>query len=90
MVVDRRRYPQRSSDPGEPLMVYVNESLSQVEHQIWLLRNVFWWYLLPPSILLMAFSSMLPGIVPGAGGDVCLSLDAAESFCFLSMVSFIA
>lgn len=55
MLVDRRRHPQRPSDPGEPLLLYVKESLTQVEHQIWLLRNVFWWYLLPPSISLMAF-----------------------------------
>jgi len=55
MLLDRRRHPQRSSDPGEPLLFYVKESLAQVEHQIWLLRNVFWWYLLPPSISLMAF-----------------------------------
>ena len=55
MLVDRRRHPQRPSDPGEPLLFYVKESLAQVEHQIWLLRNVFWWGLLPPSISLMAF-----------------------------------
>ncbi|MDA1231717.1 MAG: hypothetical protein O2856_13165 [Planctomycetota bacterium] len=55
MLLDRRRHLQRPSDPGEPLLFYVKESLAQVEHQIWLLRNVFWWYLLPPSISLMAF-----------------------------------
>lgn len=55
MLVDRRRHPQHQSDPGEPLSFYANESLAQVEHQIWLLRNVFWWYLLPPSISIMAF-----------------------------------
>ncbi|TWU06320.1 serine hydrolase domain-containing protein [Stieleria varia] len=55
MLVDRRRHPQRPSGPGEPLLFYVKESLTQVEHQIWLLRNVFWWYLLPPSISIMAF-----------------------------------
>ncbi|TWT87072.1 serine hydrolase domain-containing protein [Neorhodopirellula pilleata] len=55
MLVDRRRHPQRPSDPGEPLLFYVKESRAQVEHQIWLLRNVFWWYLLPPSISIMAF-----------------------------------
>lgn len=54
-VVDRRRHPQRPSPPGEPLLYYVKESLTQVEHQIWLLRNVFWWYLLPYSIAIMAF-----------------------------------
>ncbi len=47
MLIDRRLHPQRPSDPGEPLMFHVKESLGQVEHQIWLLRNVFWWYLLP-------------------------------------------
>lgn len=55
ILVDRRRHPQRSSDPGEPLLYYAKESLTQLEHQIWLLRNVFWWYLLPFCLSLMAF-----------------------------------
>ena len=33
----------------------VKVSLTQVEHQIWLLRNVFWWYLLPFTIAILAF-----------------------------------
>jgi len=53
--VDRRRHPQRPSAPGEPLLFYVKESLAQTEHQIWLLRNVFWWYLLPFCLSIMAF-----------------------------------
>ncbi|EGF27857.1 hypothetical protein [Rhodopirellula baltica] len=55
MLIDRKRHPKASSDPGQPLLFYTKESLTQVEHQIWLLRNVFWWYLLPPTISLMAF-----------------------------------
>lgn len=55
ILADRRRHPQRPSDPGEPLLFYVKESLAQTEHQIWLLRNVFWWYLLPFSLSIMAF-----------------------------------
>jgi hypothetical protein len=27
----------------------IERSLAQVEHQIWLLRNIFWWYLMPPG-----------------------------------------
>ena len=54
-LVDRIIHPQRASGPGEELLFYVKESLAQVEHQIWLLRNIFWWYLLPPSISLAAF-----------------------------------
>ena len=53
--VDRRRHPQRPGEPGEPLLYYAKESVIQVEHQIWLLRNVFWWYLLPFCISIMAF-----------------------------------
>ncbi|MEZ6124196.1 MAG: serine hydrolase domain-containing protein [Planctomycetaceae bacterium] len=55
ILVDRRRHPQRASGPGEPLSFYAREALAQVEHQILLLRNVFWWYLLPLAIPLMAF-----------------------------------
>ncbi len=54
-LVDRMRHPQTPSDPGEPLLNCVKNSLTQVEHQIWLLRNVFWWYLLPFTISILAF-----------------------------------
>jgi hypothetical protein len=54
-LVDRWRHPQTPSDPGEPLLKCVQNSLTQVEHQIWLLRNIFWWYLLPFTIALLAY-----------------------------------
>ena len=49
------RHKRRPSEPDEPLLETVQESLTQVEHQIWLLRNVFWWYLLPFTISILAF-----------------------------------
>jgi hypothetical protein len=55
LLVDRLRNSQRSPDPGQPLVRCVEGSLSQVEHQISLLRNVGWWYLLPFAIPVMAF-----------------------------------
>lgn len=55
ILIDRKRHPQATCQPGESLRQCVWESLAQVEHQIWLLRNVFWWYLLPFSISVMAF-----------------------------------
>ena len=55
IVVDRIRHKQQPSEPGEPLLDCVEVSLTQVEHQIWLLRNVFWWYLLPCTIAILAF-----------------------------------
>src|SRR5205814_272176 len=33
----------------------IEHSLAQVEHQIWLLRNIFWWYLLPPFAAMTIF-----------------------------------
>lgn len=55
MLVDRKRHHRDAPEPSAPLREHVEISLAQVEHQIWLLRNVFWWYLLPPSLSLMAF-----------------------------------
>jgi hypothetical protein len=53
--VDRMRHQKQPGEPGEPLLHSVQESLAQVSHQIWLLRNVFWWYLLPCTISVLAF-----------------------------------
>jgi hypothetical protein len=55
ILVDRRRHPQKPGEPGQPLVESVKELLTQVEHQIWLLRNVFWWYLLPFTLSILAF-----------------------------------
>ena len=55
MLVYRMRHKQKPSEPGEPLLPCVQRSLIEVENQIWLLRNIFWWYLLPPSVSIMAF-----------------------------------
>lgn len=54
-LVDRMRHPQKPSEPGEPLQECIQNSLAQVEHQIWLLRNVLWWYILPFAIPMLVF-----------------------------------
>lgn len=55
IVIDRIRHKTKQFGPGEPLIQSVRDSLADVEHQIWLLRNVFWWYLLPFVISLFTF-----------------------------------
>jgi hypothetical protein len=55
MLADRRIQRRREAGPGEPLRRHVESSLRQVEHQIRLLRNVFWWYLLPLALPILAF-----------------------------------
>src|SRR4029453_5423254 len=55
MVVDRRGRKAGRYGPEEPLRRTVECSLAQVTHQIWLLRNVLWWYLLPLIVPVLAF-----------------------------------
>lgn len=55
ILVDRMRHKRPPSESGEPLRQRVEISLDDVEHQIWLLRNVLWWYILPPSVTIYAF-----------------------------------
>jgi hypothetical protein len=55
MIVDRRRQRRRQPGAGATLRSSIESSLALVEHQIWLLRNVFWWYLLPILATLTIF-----------------------------------
>ncbi len=47
MLVDRWRQRKRRPVTNNPLRACIEASLLQVNHQIWLLKNVLWWYLLP-------------------------------------------
>jgi Na+/proline symporter len=47
MVVDRLLQRKKKPVSNDSLKACVESSLLQVNHQIWLLKNVFWWYLLP-------------------------------------------
>lgn len=76
ILVDRLRHPLKSSAPDEPLISNVQASVLEVEHQIWLLRNVFWWYILPFAVSLMAFfgqvawrasSNWVEAVIAGGG-----------------------
>lgn len=49
MVVDRLLQKRKESAPDESLVASAERALQQVEHQIWLLKNVLWWYILPPG-----------------------------------------
>ncbi len=55
--VDRIVQHKRNRKTANSIAEEVEKYLHQVNHQIWLLRNVFWWYLLPcivSFLLLMA------------------------------------
>ncbi|NUM54317.1 MAG: beta-lactamase family protein [Candidatus Hydrogenedentes bacterium] len=55
ILVDRWRHKHKLPGPNEPLLISAKESLTQVEHQIWLLRNIVWWYLLPYALPMFVF-----------------------------------
>jgi hypothetical protein len=55
LIVDRVRQRRRAPGPGDTLRRSIERSLAQVEHQIWLLRNILWWYLLPPGVAIIIF-----------------------------------
>ena len=61
-IVDRRLQKKKDPRHTDPLLACIESSLTQINHQIWLLKNVFWWYLLPPGTGSFCFSLLLPGI----------------------------
>lgn len=46
-VVDRILQRKKRPQFADSLTGCITDSITQVAHQIWLLKNVFWWYLLP-------------------------------------------
>ena len=47
LVADRLRQRSKQPTTNDSIKGCVETSLNQVNHQIWLLKNVLWWYLLP-------------------------------------------
>jgi hypothetical protein len=47
MMMDRWLQHKKRPLTNDSLRSCIEASLLQVNHQIWLLKNVFWWYLLP-------------------------------------------
>jgi len=83
MLVDRwfqrRKRPVRS----DSVRSCVEASLIEVNHQIWLLRNVFWWYLLPIQIGLGALICSVVWQARHARLTVIMGLMGYTLFCGL-------
>lgn len=80
MVVDRIRQHRRQPKPGDPLRDCIGTVLAQVEHQIRLLRSVFWWYILPPSVALGAFFAQVTWNARDSGWKAGLFLAGVVAF----------
>ncbi|MCA8999914.1 MAG: hypothetical protein KDA80_23160 [Planctomycetaceae bacterium] len=76
MLYYRWRLKLPESQPDDSLRQCVEHSLAEHEHQIWLLRNVVWWYLLPPMVTCLAFFAQVifatdvPLVPPGGWSDI--------------------
>jgi hypothetical protein len=71
---DRMSHKRRVPEQEESLRRCVEASLAEVEHQIWLLRNVHWWYLLPFAISIPAFFGQIAWQTRSGGWLVALFL----------------
>ncbi len=88
MIVDRRRHGRPRPEADGPLREHVKYSLGQVEHQIWLLRNVFWWYIMPVALPCMIFFVHVAWRKRAVGWDsVLFTLVSTAVFC--SVMGFV-
>jgi len=87
MLVDRMRHKRQRPEPGEPLRQRVESSLAQVEHQIWLLRNVFWWYLLPPALSMLALFGQIAWEIRAGGWLTVLAIAGMVAVNAIVLVS---
>jgi hypothetical protein len=55
MLADRVVQRRKQATARDPLKRCVEALLREVNHQIWLLKNVFWWYLLPVAAPVSVF-----------------------------------
>jgi hypothetical protein len=70
MLGDRLRMKWKTPTPGETIVAWTDSSLAEVKHQIWLLTNVLWWYLLPlwlGCVVLIGFVGSMAWGSPFAG-----------------------
>lgn len=70
LVTDRFIQKKKQPKPTDSLVSCIESSLAQVNHQIWLLQNVLWWYLLPPSVGIAVFVSHVTWLVRKQTGFV--------------------
>ncbi len=83
MLVDR--WLQRKKQPvtNDPLRSCIEASLLQVNHQIRLLKNVLWWYLLPVMVGLAAVIGSQTWAIRDGGARVFIFMTGCTLFCGL-------
>ncbi len=66
MFLDRRGQRMRTPDVHGSLKDCAATSLAEVSHQIWLLKGILWWYLLPLAVPMLVFFIWITWDVPSS------------------------
>lgn len=85
IIIDRIIQKRKLPKPSDCLIACIEVSLAQVKHQIGLLKNVFWWYMLPLIIGLTIFWSHVGWLKYSIGGKPWMLL--GQCFALLFLVS---
>ncbi|MEQ9460764.1 MAG: hypothetical protein RIG82_07425 [Phycisphaeraceae bacterium] len=67
MLVFRLRYGKSRVQADDALVDQVKEALRQVEDQMWLLRHVLWWYILPLLVPMLVWLVHLGWVMSDSG-----------------------
>jgi CubicO group peptidase (beta-lactamase class C family) len=89
ILVYRLLHKQDPVQPEEALLPCVERSLTEVDDQIWLLRRVFWWYLLPPAIPMLAFTAHVSWLKARDWLDVFSDVNAIVFVFFVAIFYFL-
>ncbi len=89
-VVDRRLQRRKQPLKNDTLQACVQNSLFQLNHQIWLLKNVFWWYLLPFAVGLVAVAGTVVWYHRADGTGAHLAVTYAVTYGVTFFVIYLA
>lgn len=86
-LVDRWASARRHAPHGDDVLAEIDRAAAAVKHQIWLLRNVLWWYLLPLGLSAMFLALQLVLYMPtGLPANVALTIKIVVGFCVIGPV----
>jgi hypothetical protein len=83
MLVDGLRQQRQRPKAGDSLKACLETSLQQVNHQIWLLKNILWTYLLPLDIPLVIAILVQSARFRHTGLDAVVGTVFVVGFCAL-------
>ena len=84
-LIDRWRQKKNTPDLHGSLKDCAVTSLAEIGHQIWLLKNIIWWYLLPIFVPIMVFFGWVAWQVPDASITTKV-LREAPNTCFIVLL----